>query len=249
MGLTLAVILIISTSLAGLVFAKISGDILQKYLSFFISFATGVFSITVFFLLREVFEESWTKSLAIVVAGVLLLWLIERVSPESHHHHIMDDSKCRKRKPIKPAKILMGDALHNIGDGVMLVPAFAISVGYGFAVAFAIAIHELVQQLSEFFLLKGAGLTTKQATLRSVIAQSSLVVGVLLSLFMSKTDTFASFATSLATGGFIYIVSADLIPHMKENIKTDKKPILHAIAFSAGILIMLIIATLAHQHE
>ena len=70
----------------------------------------------------------------------------------THHHH---DHCCGHVH--KPQKILIGDGIHNIADGLVLAASFAVSPLAGAGVFFSILIHEFLQESSEFFVLKAAG--------------------------------------------------------------------------------------------
>ena len=67
----------------------------------------------------------------------------------------------------------MGDAIHNVHDGIILVPAFLVSPVVGFGTALAILFHETVQEIAEFFILLGAGYSIKKALLLNLIVSTT----------------------------------------------------------------------------
>ena len=115
--------------------------------------------------------------------GVLVLEIIERFHLASHHHH--DTKHDHEHTGINARKLLFTDAIHNVADGVLLVPAFAVDVRLGIATAVAIFLHEAVQEVSEFFVLKEAGYSTKKALTLNFLVSSTILIGVGLGVLAS----------------------------------------------------------------
>src|SRR3989344_5588888 len=128
-------------------------DKIKGYVCELTSFAAGVLiAISLLDLLPEAFEmgDAETTSL-FVLAGVLVLFLLEKTSVWFHHHH----------EPHGAAPeivgVFMGDTLHNFIDGVAIGAAFLISPAAGVATAVAVGMHELPQEIADFSLYIRAG--------------------------------------------------------------------------------------------
>jgi len=250
----LAGFIILLTSLSGkLVMWGALGNFLQKNLKFLITFALGVFSVTLYLVFGEARElqDSITSIAIAATFGALILEVIHHVIPESHHHHGADESECCQHNhtdtathsKINPLRVLIGDAFHNIGDGIILVPAFLLSASAGLTLAIGIIIHEFVQETSEFFILKEAGYSTKKALLGNFIAQSTIFIGIFISIFTVNAGDYEAILVSMTMGALAYIIFRDLLPHTLERIRHNGKILTHVIMFIIGIVIML---TLAH---
>ena len=120
----LAVLVIMLVSLTGVLFInRFTKDFFEQRLPFLVSFSAGVFLVTAGALILEVFELSPSVVAGVmIVVGYLLAWLLQRLLPETHHHH---DSDCVVHKG-GAKKLIIGDGIHNIADGIVLITAFSV---------------------------------------------------------------------------------------------------------------------------
>jgi len=234
--------------------------VIQKNLKFLVTFSMGVFGTALYLMLSETMQLQ--AGLGIVAlaaaAGALALEILQRLIPEAHHHHGSDETECCSHEHgdahdgqgsslttrINPKRILLGDAIHNIGDGIMLVPAFFISFSAGVAITVGIILHELVQEISEFFILKEAGYSTKKALLSNLLASSTIFIGIAISLFITTATEYIHLLIAFAAGGILYIIIRDLLPHTIERIRHEGRVITHISLFVTGIIIMLLTANI-----
>lgn len=248
-----SVVLIMSASLSGVFFLGQKKSLwLKKNLKYLTTLSLGVFIAITYHLFQEIFHESdfpWFYILGWVALGVLVVEILSHLIPEAHHHHHTDHDHPHSK--IDARRMLLGDALHNIGDGLLLVPAFLADVHLGIFIAFAVFTHELIQEISEFFVLKEAGYTTKEALTRNFIVSSSILIGVGLSLLASSVEVLKVPLLCFSAGGFLYIILRDLLPHTFDSINRYKKSApKHFLVGVLGILIMLGVNTaLPHEHE
>lgn len=234
-------------------------DLIQKNLKFLVTFAMGVFVVTLYLLFKETTHLQGSIGMIALAAasGALFLEILQRVFPEAHHHHGADETECcdhahgKEGIPaISAHRVLFGDAIHNISDGIILVPAFLISFEVGLSITIAIMLHEVVQEISEFFILKEAGYTTKKALLSNLIVSSTIFLGIALSLLFISITEYVYILMAFAAGGILYIIMRDLLPHTIKRIKHEGKAIPHAFIFMLGVLIMLgTTHILPHSHE
>jgi zinc and cadmium transporter len=240
---------IVLASLSGLVFASTAlAGWLNKRLSLLTSLAAGVFLITSVFLIREVFELTSGLVAAIsILGGLVLFTLLQYLIPESHHHH--DDAHCDKHDRRSAIKIMLGDAFHNVGDGLIIVPAFMIDVSLGIVTAVSIFIHEFVQELSEYVVLRQAGYSHRQALGRNALVALTIFVGVGLGFLLSRTATLQGIVLGVSAGAFLQIVFSDLLSH--GNNHTPKKIVEHVLLFVIGALLIIFVQQMvphAHVH-
>jgi zinc and cadmium transporter len=243
-----AAIIIMTASLSGIIFnSNRLGGWIEKKLGLLITFSLGVLGIITLDLIRESFEHSEVLVVLLaMVGGMLFLKIFSFIIPDAHHHH--DINTGHSHSKIDARHILLGDAVHNITDGFLLVPAFLVSTQVGIATTLGILLHELVQEISEFFILKQAGYSTKEALIKNFLVSSTILLGVGLSLVLSSVETFEAPLIAFASGGFLYIIFRDLVPNTIETIKKNGKPHLHIGAVLLGIVIMISIKTFV-PHE
>jgi zinc and cadmium transporter len=157
----IAAFIIMTASLVGILFLqKTAQAFLESRLSFLLSFSAGVFLVTAGGLGLEVFElvSSVWMGAGLISVGYILAWSLHAFLPETHHHH---DVGCEHSKRAAK-KIIIGDSIHNIADGVVLVVAFTASPALGIAATVSIFIHEALQEVSEFFILRHAGYSVRK---------------------------------------------------------------------------------------
>lgn len=229
---------------------KTIGQFIEKNLRYFVSFSAGVFMIISISLAVEAIEHSTLFfSLLWILIGAIFMILIFKVLPNFHHHH--DKSENHTHDQLDARRIIASDAIHNIGDGVLLAVSF--SSGLGLVTAASIFIHELVQEISEFFVLRQAGLRIKKILIINFIISGTILVGSLGGYFL--IDSFEIIEVPLlaiSAGAFFVVVLNDLIPQSIRHSNTEKKYFNHIVAFLLGLLLMNFVSGLtehSHNHQ
>ena len=250
----LAALVIMLASLAGVLFtAQVAREFLSSRLSFLVSFSAGVFLVTSGALALEVFEifEGYLwQGIGLILIGYGLAWFVEKMMPESHHHHDPHSHDGHSHDKAGARKLLIGDALHNVGDGIILVPAFLVSPALGLAVTVSVFIHEILQGISEFFVLKQAGYSTKRALVLNFITNSTILFGVFLSYWAVASHELEGVLLAVSAGFFIHVVVHDLLPRPHQH-ETTKRFLQHVLLVAIGLLLMAGVASAlgeSHAH-
>ncbi len=136
--------------------------------------------------------------------------------------------------------MLVGDAVHNFLDGLIIAASFILSPATGLASTLAIALHEIPQEIGDFGVLIYGGMKTKKALLLNFLVALTAVFGGLVGFLFSEYAQLSSFMLPIAAGGFIYIASSDLLPELKKETNL-KKSLLDFLIFLMGIALMLIL--------
>jgi zinc transporter ZupT len=118
--------------------------------------------------------------------------------------------------------MVIGDAIHNIGDGIVLSIAFAINPFVGLVAASGIIIHETIQEVSEFFVLKDAGYSVREALTKNFVASATILLGVIIGFYMSNTEAITALILGISAGAFLFISSKDLLPRVIKHAFEDK---------------------------
>lgn len=237
--ITISVIFIILGSLSGVLFiGKKFESFFQKNVKYFIAFSAGIFLMTIFSVLKETFElsESYFYPVFFAILGFLFSVILNIFLPESHQHHT--SKKCKHAENKKSArKVLVGDSIHNITDGLIIVPAFFVSTYLGFITVFSIFVHEFLQEISEFFVLKKAGYSTKKALFRNFLTSLTIIIGVLIALFFSGNNFLQIFLLSFSAGIFLNIVFKDLLPDLYKQV-TRRNLFVYTLILISGFLLL-----------
>jgi len=250
-------LLIAAVSVSGIIFsAGFLSGFMSRNLKYLASFSGGVFILVAYRLLEESLHEG--DSLALVAGSVLfgaaLMQALHHLIPDAHRHHHHDTTHDHAHTRIDGRRILIADGIHNVGDGVLLVASYAVSVPIGIAATIGIVVHELVQEVSEYFVLRESGLSSRQALIRNLLSASTIFVGVALASFLASAHEIAILFAGVAAGGFIAIVLQDLLPHAVRSARAGGRPWLHLIAALLGVALMLGVQSLvphddSHEEE
>ncbi|KKT15034.1 MAG: Zinc/iron permease [Parcubacteria group bacterium GW2011_GWF2_44_8b] len=239
-------VLIMLASLVG-VFSvwRRAGRAIERNLNLLVSFSAGVFIVIAYQLGIEVVEHSATlgSGLVWIVIGLLTVWLLFKFLPSSHHHHD-EASETHPHSRLDARRIMASDALHNLGDGILLATSFAVSSSLGMLTALSIFVHELVQEISEFFVLRQAGYSTKSALILNFAISATVLLGALGGFFLLESfETLEVPLLGLASGAFLVVVFHDLIPHSVRSSRHENLYWRHLLWFLVGMVLMFVVST------
>ena len=121
----------------------------------------------------------------------------------------------------------------------------------GIATTVAVAIHEIAQEISEFFVLRAAGYSLSETLLRNGAVALTILIGIAIGIFFSGAGTATGIILALAAGAFAFVLIQDLIPHSLHHAKhtTSGRATHGVIAALLGIVSMLAIQAITpHSH-
>lgn len=222
--------------LIGIFSLWISKKLLNKLLVCLIAFSAGTLLGGAFFhLLEESLEHlSVTHSFGVAIIGFILFLLIEEYF-QWHH--------CRCRPHAFTSLMLVGDAIHNFIDGLVIAAGFFVSPLLGIVTTLMIMGHEAPQEIGLFGILIYGGYEKRKALIYSFLTQSTCILGGIVGYFVSaKAAAVSHFLIPFAAGGFIYIAASDLIPEIHKMHKRNFKSFFCSfLSFIAGLIVMIAI--------
>lgn len=230
----LGAMVVMAVSLIGVVFTfGTARTWFEKNLAFLVSFAGGVFLVTAGALTFEVLEiaDAWWQGAGLIIFGYILALLLHKLLPETHHHHSSD---CHHHHR-KAKKLIVGDAIHNVADGIVLLVAFSASPTLGLGVLLSIVIHEALQEVSEFFVLRQVGYSVKKALTVNFAVSSTILLGVALGCLTLVSHELEMLLLALSAGFFFNVVLHDLLPKRSEH---GASWLTQIIVVLAGVLVM-----------
>ena len=211
---------------------------------FVIPVAVGVFlSLVLFELIPETLAASPEWGGVAVAGGFLAFYVLAQYLHK--RFHAQDAQDCDRKT--SAGLLLVGDAFHNLADGIILGGAFLIDPAVGVATAIGLAVHEIPQEIVEFGVFIRAGYTRWQAAVRNLLSASSIVVGTALTLFVgSEGGEWVWVLTGVAAGALLFLAASDMLPRIHGNLKTYGNIWYATLAIAVGFVGMTLILEWAH---
>lgn len=244
----LAALFVMLVSLSGkLLTVRGIGALIERNLHFFVSFAAGVLLVIAWNLTQEIIEHagSLTQGIPWIAIGAIVVLIAFRYIPQFHHHH---DAGDHPHSRLDANRLFVSDAIHNIGDGVVITASFAASPIVGIASTISIMFHETLQEISEFFVYREAGLTVRTALMLNFLTSSTILIGTFGAYFLlQRFEEIEIPLLGLSVGSYLVVVFHDLIPHSISQSSERMHYVRHLLYFLVGIALMTaLIAYLPH---
>jgi zinc and cadmium transporter len=157
--------------------------------------------------------EPFDFSFALLL-GILLFFLLEKLVLWRHSHGD-EEAPESASAPL----ILIGDAFHNLVDGIVITSAFLISIPLGISVSLAVIAHEIPQEVGDFAILLDNGYQPPRALLLNGLSSFATVPGAIFAyLWLDQASTIVPYILALSAASFIYIALSDLMPVLSRRI-------------------------------
>ena len=145
--------------------------------------------------------------------------------------------------------LLLGDAVHCLGDGMLIAAACLSSPALGLLVALAVFAHEVPHHMGDLVVLQGRR-NLRAALFKLLSAGSATLIGGLLGyLFFSQMAGWMPYLLMVAAGSFIYVALADLIPQLQRHWGArDTLLQLLGLALGAGLVLAATHVVAEHAH-
>ena len=161
---------------------------------------------------------------------------------EHGHNQTHDDA----RRKASGSLVLVGDALHNLLDGVLIAAAFLTDVHLGIVTALAIMAHEIPQEVGNFAVLLHSGVSRGRALGLNLLTSLTAVVGGVVGYFALETAVrILPFALAVAASSLLYVAVADLIPGLHRRVD-PRSSVTQVLLISLGIAVITFAERNAH---
>ncbi len=177
-----------------------------------------------------------------LLIGLLVFFLLEKMVIWRHCH----SDHCEAHAPefehaqekAAASLILVGDAIHNLVDGVLIAAAFLTDVHLGIVTSLAIIAHEIPQEVGDFAILLNGGYSRTKALLFNTAASLTTIVGAVIAFFfLGEANAIVPYVLAIAAASFIYIAVADLIPGLHRRTELSAT-VQQFILIIAGVLVI-----------
>ncbi len=155
-----------------------------------------------------------------LIAGIALFFVLEKfllwrhchddhcaehpVGDAHDHGHDHAHQHEQARKKASGALVLVGDALHNVLDGVLIAAAFLTDVHLGIVTALAIMAHEIPQEVGNFAVLLNSGVSRRRALVLNLLTSLTAVIGGVIGFFALEQALVAlPFALAVAAASLL----------------------------------------------
>lgn len=227
--------------LGGLLLASgvllISDGARAKLIPWLVSYAVGaLLGVSMLALLPAAIEQlPAARVFTTLLCGILLFFLLEKLVLWRHCH--VHDCEVHEGTIVP---VLVGDTFHNFVDGAVIAAAVITSVPLGVSTAFAVAAHEIPQELGDFALLLHAGYSRRRALLLNVLSGVASALGAVAAFVAVETlPRLLPYVLTLAAASFLYVAMADLIPGLHRG-RTDASSLPQLLLIAAGVLTVLV---------
>ena len=198
-----------------------------------------------------------------LIAGIALFFVLEKfllwrhchddhcdehtVSDHGHAHgHGHDHGHDQARRKASGSLVLVGDALHNVLDGVLIAAAFLTDVHLGIVTTVAIAAHEIPQEVGNFAVLLHSGVSRGRALALNLLTSLTAVIGGVVGFLALETAVrLLPFALAVAAASLLYVAVADLIPGLHRRVD-PRSSITQVLLIGCGIAIIAFAESQAH---
>lgn len=236
-----SIVLVSLFSLVGVLLLMLQDRTLNYVVILLVSFSSGsLFGNAFIQLLPEtVARNGFTVWVSIfTLSGIAGSFVVEKFV---HWRHVHSPAHGETQVEAFAYMNLLGDAVHNCLDGVVIVSAYALDIRVGVATTVAILFHEIPQEMGDFGVLVHGGLSRKKALFFNFVTALTALIGALLTMVLINfAQQLTVFLIPFSAGTFIYIAGSDLIPQLhKENEVRDS--LLQLVFFTLGISVMFIL--------
>ena len=187
----ISVIIVSAISLIGLITFLIKNRHLDKILLYMVSFSVGgLFGDVFIHLLPDVFRQSKTVLAGVfILSGIIFSFIMEKFihwrhchTPASQHHeHNLAYMN------------LIGDAMHNLIDGLVIAGSYFISIPAGVATTIAVAFHEIPHEFGNFGVLVYGGFSKFKALLFNFLTALTSILGAVFGIMLGNSGVATTF--------------------------------------------------------
>lgn len=225
-------------SLVGVLTLSMNKDFLQKILLNMVGLSSGaLLGVAFIHLLPEGIKKMDGGNFFLIVLGTIMAYLLIEKLLHWRHCHAGPDCHVHSLGYMN----LVGDSVHNFIDGLIIASAFMANPALGVTTVFAMALHEIPQEIGDFSVLLYAGFEKKRALLLNFLVALTVVLGGIVGWILSASiPDVTKYLTPIAVGGFIYISLSDILPEIRKE--TNIKHFLSSFSFIIiGIAMMLLL--------
>jgi zinc and cadmium transporter len=204
----------------------------SKVIPWLVSYAVGaLLGVSMLALLPTTMEQlPPTRVFPTLLCGIMIFFVLEKLVLWRHCH--THDCEVHESSVVP---VLVGDAFHNFVDGAVIGAAVLTSIPLGISTAFAVAAHEIPQEVGDFAILLHAGYSRTRALLLNAVSAAASAAGAIAAFVaFDMVPRLLPYFLALAAASFLYVAMADLIPGLHRG-RTDAGSLRQILLIAAGV--------------
>ncbi len=247
-----ATVVVASVSIA--LAALLAYRLLGRFVHRMVSFSIGVLLATAFLHMIPEAVESGTsvrELCAVMLAGLFAFFFLEKIALYRHSHHFEGDGHHHAHGHDAHEAgsggvfVLVGGAVHNFSDGIVIAGAFLASPWVGLAATLSILAHEVPHKIGDFIVLVNAHVAQRRAIAYASLASSAIVLGGIVGLVaLERMAAAIPYVLVVAAANFIYISLSDLVPQMHRidpHGRRGRDALWQAALIGCGVLVVVVL--------
>lgn len=229
------------TTIGGIIGVKFKNPS-KKFLSFILSFASGLMlAIVCFDLLPEAFNLTNLPTVFLgILLGIIMMIICDLLVDKKFNNS--NKFKQNKNDLLKTGIIVsIGLALHNFPEGLAIGSGFGASIKLGLSLAIAICLHDIPEGISMAVPMKNGGIKKGKVIFYVVLSGITTGIGAFFGSIIGEiSQSVIAMCLAFAAGAMIYIVSGELTPEANSLYKGRMSAIGSILGLLIGILAMSI---------
>ena len=246
----------------------IAWKIMSRFSDYLLSFAAGTLLATAFLnLIPEAFEISSSSSdlMPCLLVGLLFFFLLDKTHLY-HHSHDHDDflktidvtkvKEANSKKKVSTLNnksksniwsvVVVGDAIHCFGDGILIASAFIADWKLGVLATLAVLSHEIPHHVGDLVVVTKSLSSKRDALIKVSLAGCFAILGGVFGFaFLETFVDFLSYFLILASSSFIYVALADLIPQLQKKVDITET-IAQTLWLCSGVFFIALVNYVSH---
>ena len=225
------------TTIGGIIGIKFKNPS-KKFLSFILSFASGLMlAIVCFDLLPEAFNLTNLPTVFLgILLGIIMMIICDLLVDKKFNNS--NKFKQNKNDLLKTGIIVsIGLALHNFPEGLAIGSGFGASIKLGLSLAIAICLHDIPEGISMAVPMKNGGIKKSKVIFYVVLSGITTGIGAFFGAIIGEiSQSVIAMCLAFAAGAMITVVARELLP---ESINGNKN--LSTLGMSFGFVLMMIL--------
>lgn len=209
----------------------------NKFLSFILSFASGLMMAVICFdLIPEALGISGISNIIVgIVMGIIAMIFCDILVEKKFNAN--NNFKENKNKLLKTGIIVsIGLAIHNFPEGLAIGSGFEASIKLGLSLALAICLHDIPEGISMAVPMKNGGMKKSKVVFYVILSGITTGIGAFFGAIIgSISEEIIAICLSFAAGAMLYIVSGELIPESNQLYHGRMTAIGNILGFLIGI--------------
>ena len=210
----------------------------SKFLSFILSFASGLMMAVICFdLIPEALQINNVSNVILgIIFGIIAMiccdiFVERKFNTNTTLHNT-------KNSLLKTGIIVsIGLAIHNFPEGLAIGSGFEASLKLGLSLAIAICLHDIPEGISMAVPMRSGGMKVGKIIFYVILSGVTTGIGAFFGAIIgSISESVIAICLSFAAGAMLYIVSGELVPESNKLYNGRMSAIGNMLGFLIGII-------------